>query len=457
MKRLGKVLLTLVLCVCCAFGFVACDNLSATTTSTEGVGSNGGVALKYDGYLYFVNGLKKNEAGANVTGKVEQGGIYKAKLDSNGNVSVDSDGKPTNVSQVVSNIVGFDNGSIHIIGDFLYYATPNNGKNSKAVTLNYQTCFMRLDLKTGATQKLFTTSQNSDSETIDYAYYKMGNELYLLVYEKSITTLTSIKIGNAITKKVIADNAQSVLFSENYGEIGVASRESSAETFVYFTRSAETSGAVRTGVRVYKVLPNGSSERMISEGKSISLLTIKSDKLVYSFNSRIFAQKISSAEDTLSCASGDVISEGTYNNIVFVESGDNIGIIYYDSNTIRYIEFVGGVLADPNTAQNRQLYTFSSNVSISFLTTDADYVYYLYAGIIYKIRYTYDSSIIVTQEQLTSTSCESASGNMVPEIIDGYIYFFSATSGSTYLYRTSTATRGENGEVLEVAGATLFK
>ncbi|MCR5553712.1 MAG: DUF5050 domain-containing protein [bacterium] len=457
MKKFGKLILSFAICFLTALSFIGCaPRLSSTKATSEGVESNGGIIAKYAGYVYFVNGTKEND-GTNNNGSVTVGGIYKAKLNDDGSVSVDSDGKPTECSLVVNSLVGFKYGSINIFGNFLYYVTPNNGENSKAEVLYNQTCFMRYDLVTGATQKLFTTSQNSSSETIEYAYYRLNGNLYLMVYEKSITKLTSVKIDSNVTTKVIADNAQSVLFSEHYGDIQVGARNSVCEAFVYFTRSALSTGAVRTGVRVYKVLPDGTREYLISEGKSVSLLTIKADKLVYSYDSKIYASKITEDEQTLGFDSTSVVSDVTYDSVVFVENGDNIALVYYKDNAFSYIELVDGVVSEPNTAKHRQLFAYTATSEIKMVTVSGDYLYYIFSNALYRIKIlNIGESEIITQEQISATTCNEISGNMIPEIVDGYAYFFNTTDDETFLYRAKIQPRDENGAVAEVKAAVKF-
>ena len=472
MKKFSKIILSVLLCVLCAISFVACgETPTPTSADSTDVVSNGGVALKHNGYLYFIGGTYPNDGDSN-TAITNLGSIYKAKLDESGEVIVDSNGNFSEVSQVVSSLAGFNNGTINIFGDHLYYTTPNTAKNNKAVTLNYQTCFMRLDLLTGATENIFTTSLNNSKEEVTYAYYNVNGSLYLVVYEKVATTLTSVKVDTNPTVNVIATNAQTAIFSENDGVIQDANRNSIAENYVFFTRAALTTGAVRTGSRVYKVLPTGAGETLLSEGKNVSLLTIRADKLVYSYDSRIFAQKITdSTTEKLAFTSNQVISEKTYDSVVFVENGDNIGLLYYKDGLFRYIEYVDGVESDPNTDLNRTIYELDTAPAVTLVAIDGGYLYYFYTDMLYRIHYENEANEIVSQEQLSSTVCAEINGSRIPEVIDGYIYFFSETAdGSsskpeagdgvelpTHLYRVLAKTRDDDGSVLSVKKGTLIK
>lgn len=458
MKNFFKIILAMVVCFGAMFGLVACKEpeLSATSNSTTGVVSNGGSVVSYNNYIYFINGTKTNDGTGNKTGKVVQSAIYKAKLDDNGDV--------LEMTQVVSSLVGFSNGSIHIFGDFLYYATPNNGKNSKGETLYYQTCFYRYDLVTGASQLLYTTIQNSTDETIDYTYYKFGEKLYLLVYEKSQKTITSIEINNKTNKKVIVNDAESVLFGENFGEVRNAENNSIAENYVFFTRSALETGTVRTGVRVYKIYPDGSGEIKISEGESVSLLTTRNDKLVYSLNSNIYMQSITAGQDTLTFNNNQIISLESYENVIFLEEDDGgVGLLVFENNIIRYLKLNNGVVPETDTINNRVVYAFDGDdVKATFVATEGDYVVYMSSNLLYKVKYkNIGENEIIAPEKLSTTTANEADGMLTAEILNGYIYFFNKTDNSTYMYRASMTTPSINdvdddGNRKVVGAATLF-
>ncbi|MBQ7578990.1 MAG: hypothetical protein IJT25_00445 [Clostridia bacterium] len=470
MKKIGKILVALVLVVITAVLVSACaPNMRETTNVSNLVTSNGGNALKYGGYLYFINGSNTNDGTNNTQGKVVRGAIYRAKLDSNNEVILDDNGNITQTEVVVSNLVGYKNGSISIFGDYLYYATPNAGQNSKGTILYNQTCFYRYDLINKVTQRLYTTKLNDSSEEVSYAYYKQGTKLYLMVYEKTNKTLTSVEINSNVKTTVIASDVQTVLFSEHNGEVQDSSRNSFAENYIYFTRAALEEGGARTGVRVYKVLPDASNEKLISEGKSVSLLAIRSDKLLYSYDSKIYLSAISQQADTLSFETANLVSHYSYDNVVFVEDGDDVAVLFYESNNIRFVKLENGVVPDFNTENNRIVYTFDSSVTINFIATfteknssneDVYGVVYKKDSLLYRLVYKNLGTGEKDPKQLSSTTCDDANGNLIPEVIDGDIYFYSTSNSKTYLYKVTLDAPAsnavdENGDRISVKEATL--
>ena len=476
MKKFLKAFVAVVLVMVSAIALVACKpGYRETTNATTGVVSNGGSAIKYGGYLYFINGTNENNGENNTAGTVTRGAIYRAKLNDQGDVYLDDNGNITQTEVVVSSLVGYKNGSISIFGDYLYFASPNAGQNSKGTILYNETCFYRYDLINKNLQRLYTTKLNDSSETVSYAYYKQGAKLFLMVYEKKAKTLTSIEINSNPVVKVIADDAENVLFSEHNGEVQVSARNSVAENFVYFTRAALEEGGARTGVRVYKVLPDGTGENLISEGKSVSLLAIRSDKLLYSYDSKIYLCSITNGAGSLQFETSNIVSHYSYDNVVFVEDDDSVAVLFFESNNIRYVKLgENGEVPDfdnDSDSNNRIVYTFDGDdATISFIATftekndldqDVYGVVYKKDNLLYRLIYKNLGTGEKVPKQLTTTTCDDANGNLVPEVVDGFIYFYNTASSKTSLYRATLDAPAsnavdENGELISVKEATLI-
>ena len=248
-----------------------------------------------------------------------------------------------------------------------------------------------------------------------------------------------------------------------------------AENFVYFTRAALEEGGARTGVRVYKVLPDGSGEKLISEGKSVSLLAIRSDKLLYSYDSKIYLCSINSGAGSLQFEANNIVSHYSYDKVVFVEDGDSVAVLFYESNNIRYVKLgENGEVPDfdnDSDSDNRIVYTFDSDVTISFIDTfveknnlneDVYGVVYKKDNLLYRLVYKNLGTGEKDPKQLTTTTCDDAKGNLVPEVIGGYIYFYNTANSKTSLYRASLDAPAsnavdENGELISVKAATLIE
>ena len=154
MKNLKR-FLSVVIAFVCVFTFTGCKpKVSATTTDMSKTiyneqMTNGGVTIVHDGYLYFINGTKENN-GTSAKKNVKSA-VCRVKIDEEGVIDEET------YEVVVDNLVGFNNGSIAIFGDYLYFATPNDEVNYQDVVLYYQTNFMRYDLVNKKSYLLYTT------------------------------------------------------------------------------------------------------------------------------------------------------------------------------------------------------------------------------------------------------------------------------------------------------------
>lgn len=432
MKKVLKSIFAFMICFVSLLAFTACGNtnLSKTTNDTTGVVSNGGVSVTYNGYVYFINGTKTNNK-ENNTGKLVQGAIYKAQLDENGNVVKDS------YERVVDRLVGFKNGQIFIFGDFLYYATPCRDKNKAGEMLTGKTEFRRYDLKKNKDQLLYVSASSDD--TLTYTYYKDGENLNLVVYEKTSATLKSIRIGDKVQTLFTKENVKSAIFSDNAGES--KTELSLADQYIFFTLSYEENGEIQHGVRVYKIKADGTGEQKISEGESVTLLTIRAGRLVYSLNSYIYSAKITNGEDTLSFEIADVVCYKNYENILFLEDDAN-SVLVVDNDTLRTISWENG------TQESTIITDFSNGDNVKFIGIDGDYLIYLYSKNVYKIKFKNATDDEMVETKLSTTSIDEASDLIAPEINNGYVYgmYTDSSKKQTYLYRINLKTPAERGE-----------
>lgn len=256
MKKFFTGLLVAIVCVVTSFTLFGCSpKFTGFSNDTSKVVSNSGIAVKYDGYLYFINGTKTTSETAN-KGKIVQGAIYKVKLNDDGTVNYDvtkddDDNEVKtlkDVEKVVNALVGFDEGSIHIFGNYLYYVTTSNRQNNNAEVLYGQLEFARMDLETGAKETFYTTKTSDD--TVSYAYYMNGENIDFVIYEQNSKLLTSLSINDEIIENFVKEEVTSALFSENLG-LSQNNTSSSvvkdADTYIFYTLAADSDGEYPDG------------------------------------------------------------------------------------------------------------------------------------------------------------------------------------------------------------------
>lgn len=222
-------ILLVALLVCATFVFAACDGgafKGVTAPAKAEVENNGGIAVKYGEWLYYVNGIQTNASAENtyvdVTGAPRIGSIVRIKLsaieelfDISDNSNLTNSEKSEQIAAyvrsekgaetVVPNIYYSANTTstrltgIYIFGERLYITTPNDeltaggsSRTSELVLTSYKldgTDPQRHFVFTDNTAQIWLTEQ--DGKVI--ATYLMSNTLYLLDVAKGESTVVTQK------------------------------------------------------------------------------------------------------------------------------------------------------------------------------------------------------------------------------------------------------------------------
>ncbi len=461
MKKLIKSCLSIVLAATVVFSFTGCKKkLSATTVNTEnvkvvnGVSTNGGMTVVHGDYLYFVNGTKSNDGKS--AKKNTRSAICRVKYDA-------STGKVTDTNSyevVVSDLVGFKNGSMYFFGDFIYYATPSSEKNKKGEILYNKTKFMRYDLVNKKSYELFTTSLNNSEETISYAYYVVGDALNLVVYETKAATITSLKIDKNVATNYVISDVKSCILSTNNGICETTGKTVDANSYVYYTVSPRVdleNGVVelpQEGTRVFRTSPTVNNSKLIcNNGEDVALVTIKAGKLLTAIGDIIYVHEITGSEtETLTFDSGKTVSYLTHENVVFMNEDGTISVLYFggtgddatsevaivtwkNGTEIKYEEI--SVLDPPEKFEMVTVTTIDEVVTEDDKDTDEDefktekvqVLIYIADSIAYKleiaredanhnmVRSTYSDPV-----KLSTTKFDASTGLITPEVVGNYMF-----------------------------------
>jgi len=464
MKRFFTGLLVAIICVVTSFSLFGCSpSWTGFSNSTDKVVSNSGVAVEHDGYLYFINGTKSTGATAN-TGNIVQGAIYKVKLNDDGSVNYteaekEEDRELSEVTKVVNALVGFDEGSIHIFGDYLYYVTTSNKKNSDAEVLYGQLEFARIDLNSGAQETFYTTKTSDD--TISYAYYLNGENLDFVIYEKNSELLTSLCINDDITENFVKKDIKSAIFSERYGvssKTTQSEKHLDADCYIFYTLAADENGQYPNGNIVYFASSDGSFDKKLNEAnETINLLTIRAGKLVYTVDDYVFVDTINQSSSKLNYDTSSVdnlaniVSYTTYDNVMFVEETDgSVTLLVYDGSEIKWVSWSKNY---PNFYEETIYDYGSSDIKVAFIGFDGDYLVMTVDGILNKIKVLNTvSGEEIVPIVLTTTKFADAKELMASKIVGDYVYGFVTESSKTYMYRVSLETPEGEAEKAEFIG-----
>lgn len=278
--------------------------------TAQTVTSNGGSAVGYGNYVYFLNGTRgyeDTEAKSNVFGDVVKGAVYRAEIlkkNSDGSYVIDENSvavmglkahkdedykrdetEVVDVERIAPKTVGtsgYKGGGIFIFGDCLYYASPNNLKSKTGEVQHLKTDFFRMTLDGKTTQKIYTTTE--DTATSPYMFFSQGDYVYLSVLDG--TDLISVKINKKNGKKedtlkIAEDVTAAVMPSKPvyYKDIN----ENSIYDFIFFERAATGDDVTQSGEVLEFVRPDGTSRTIFeaSSGESYTLETVKDGYLFY--------------------------------------------------------------------------------------------------------------------------------------------------------------------------------
>lgn len=314
-KKILGILLALVL-ACLPLAGCSGDSYSSikvhgTQDTSYAVHSNGGSAVQYGNYIYFINGTAgytDEDGTANVWGNVVKGALYRAELmgEKNGSEfkvngeysSVTGDFLEFSYTQgyypdeesidvvhyqrIAPKIIGtsgYSSGGIFIYDNYVYYASPNNEKNKGGTVQYSKTDFFRTSLDGKTTQKLFTTTE--DTADKPYSFYKQNGKVYLVVLDG--TTLKSVVIGDKKVEDIlkIAEDVTAAYLPVK-SDYTPDMPTNSVEDFVYFSRAVNDKDTQKSGNVLEFIRPNGTERTVfLANGETSSIEAVRDGVVFY--------------------------------------------------------------------------------------------------------------------------------------------------------------------------------
>lgn len=282
------------------------------------VTSQGGSAVAYGNYVYFINGTRgydDTDGKANVWDEVVKGALYRAEF--NGAKYTDNDGivrfertlddeglefkykkgkdyydneinvvDATKIAPKTIGTSGYSDGGIFIYDNNVYFATPDNEKNKTGTVQTTRTDFFTVPLGGGKPVKIYTTTEKVDTTSSAYAFYKFKGCVYLVVNEGS--DIVSVKYdpskGKADDAKYFKVGATKVLFPvrDTYYK-GIDNN--TVEDFIYFIRPRTDDDKAKSGTVIEAMRPDGSENFKVSmNGETEELVAVRNGLLFYNSN-----------------------------------------------------------------------------------------------------------------------------------------------------------------------------
>lgn len=421
MKKYLSIIAGLMLCIC--FIFSGCSKKLELPTGD--VYSNGGSVVMVGDYVYFANTYVdyKNLSGNDNTGDTKHDSLFRVKTDQYGFTTKNEDDHIENVEKVYSKISGFSNSHMFVVGNYIYFTSPNTHKENKTGVDKFDlTTLFRMKLDGTNLKEILTT------ETIQGKFYLVTEQNpYLLIFDNNQISKLEIKDKLSAPKVIVSDVLDTV-FPTNYGQLD----------YVYYTTDIEEHDK-ESGVEgnyLYKL--NLETEQSTKLGKSatdlITLVALENNNLYYKLPdgsgvSPYYSSPLINgfyADQTRWTILGQ---EGETDSISQFTIINQENVVYKTESKI-YLSTKGeGELAN---------YTILVDEDANIELVDGDYVYYSTANGLYRISYR-DKVVqtVAEQKNIQTGACD---------IAGEYIYFFAKldtnTTDTYYCFRASTRTPG---------------
>ena len=196
--------------------FAACGNSFHTVTEDKSgdPGSQGGFVVSTNDYYYFINGVE-NYTADNTYGDVVKGALMRVKKS-------DVAAKKNNAETVIPSLmVAADYTSgIYIYGDRIYFATPNNVKNTSGLVETDYLDFKSAKIDGSDIRHIHRVSNNASV----YRFVEEGDTVYLMYVDGTELHSRNTQTG---TDTVLVDNGT------NY----TMNRNDKSDPYVYYTMS----------------------------------------------------------------------------------------------------------------------------------------------------------------------------------------------------------------------------
>ena len=406
MKKSIKYVLALVLCLC--FVLVGCT--PKLEMPKGNIDSNGGSVVMVGDYVYYANTFvdySSLSGNANEDKTTNQNALYRVKTDEFGYTTRDDDDFIENIEKVTTKISGFNNSNMFVVGNYLYFTSPNAHKNKKGEDLFKQTTLFRVKLDGTGRQEILST------ETTQGKFFLVTEETpYLLVFDNS--KIIKLTIGDKLGKiETLVSDVLDVVFPTNYGKL---------DAFYYTTDISEqdkTAGLSGNYLHKFDLTNNNQSLISRNERETISLVAFEDGKLYYKrldaetkdslYYSNTMQETFENGEKVLT-AVGETTSKDSTTDVI-----SKFSIINEDNYVFEYNK---KIMLNTET-------TPLVNEEAKIEKIYGDYVYYSTSKGLFRISYK-DKKV-----QTVAEISNIKQGEGAVDIAGEYVYFYAKTANNS--------------------------
>jgi len=419
MKKFITLTLCLLLCVI-TFGLTGCDKkVNETIDISRPSYGNGGTVTTQGDYVYFVNGYNSYSVitKSNLNQSFNIGGLYRAKLNSNGEFDYTESGSISNAEKISGNLTGFENTSLYVFGNFVYYATPITEVDKKGNLQTSKLEFRRVSITGGEAKRLYQSSASADATEFEF-YYAEG-KVYLMINEngtlKCVTCtgeVSTTTVASGVTSVALPRDSYDVFISESYKNI-------------FYTKTNDDG---KIEIYNYNILTNRAEYKKETDYKTCELLEYKFGHLYYKasrndYPSYTYFYRIDATKNAItSLAEEKITSNKDYTDLYFL-GNESDGYIVQTSDKTYYLSYNSSNINAPILVADEKIEIMESRNS---------YVYFKSGNDIKRINY-YDlktKGTVTIETLLTVEGIKTYSY----DIDDNNLYVYATSGSNTYLY-----------------------
>ena len=408
-KSFKKIICAFAVMVMTAFSLViltSCGGGLAMPTGTAVVGNGTDVVQvgKYETgvfvpeYIYYANGYKSHTEliSGSDNENVKVADLVRVKLTA-GKPEYDENGDVKNLEVVCSKIVGSENTAMFVVGEYIYFGSPNIHKtNQNKHQFNLVSIF-RVKLDGTDMKEIYTTPEYDGGS---YTVLSHNGKNYLTIYTGK--KLVKFEIGKGVGSEVE--------LAKDLTGIALPKQGDAFNGEIYFTtdRTEAQKENGQTGNLLKKVnIETGTvTERYNINGKSISLVGVYNNELIFSKEDGTFrfdVKKTTSSIETSTRMAWDALT-GIY-DMGTASSGAHRGYVLSYSGKLMLLK------------KGSMDMTEILNESISILTVCDDYIYYSSGTSIMRIACFAGKTAQKVFENSTMLTTKIS-------VHSGYVYFF---------------------------------
>lgn len=442
-----KKIVLVIVCVALAAALLAGCNESyktkpVATEASDAVVSNGGLAVRYGKYLYYINGYAGNEA-ANNFGEVQKGAVARVELDANGDPI-----KTTNIIIVPKNVYNTAATSgLYIVDGYVYYSTTSVDKNSKGEPKISEMWLMRTKTDGTGTQvvKKFENFNAVYKVTAGCVLYVLDNELHAI--DTSSKKFEDTKIDEKVNSYVFTkyDEKQNS-FIDSVFYLKASDDANSYHNVLWLYRAGGTAKKVfeanAATYGVADVYPSGfqlSLVEAVYAGDNIRLIYDKTDEGTNKTSAGTYSYDFDGTATFNAAGEVRYSKKTTYKDFYFlnattaiIKNGTNVELLYKNSEEWTRQSLI------PNSTDVSVFRIVESESEVE--------VYYLLSNIVYRIP-VLDKTVVngtaVYSANIKSSSivfdASFSSTWLSLDLVGDTVYFFnSKVLDNTYFLNIST-------------------